>query len=182
MSIWMVENFKVSVNRACRCVLLARSMFYYCANKWDDTQLRFRINEIAKTRIRYGFWSIYFLFKREELTDNHKRIYQIYKEEGLNLRSKGPRRNRAGAHRLERAENSKLHKVWIMDFLKDSLFNGTRFRILAVVDTFCKKCLGLVVGKFLIRSNVVEQLEQIKLIENIVPERHRLSLCWILQC
>lgn len=167
----MVENYNVSVNRACRCVLLARSMYYYCANKRDDTLLRLRINEIAKTRVRYGFWRIYILLKREGFTDNHKRVYRIYKEEGLNLRSKRPRRNRAGAHRLERVENSSLNKVWSMDFVQDSLFNGSQFRILAIVDNFSKKCLGLVVGKSLKGSNVVEQLEQIRLIENSVPER-----------
>lgn len=166
----MVENYNVSVNRACRCVLLARSMYYYCANKRDDTLLRLRINEIAKTRVRYGFWRIYILLKREGFTDNHKRVYRIYKEEGLNLRSKRPRRNRAGAHRLERVENSSLNKVWSMDFVQDSLFNGSQFIILAIVDNFSKKCLGLVVGKSLKGSNVVEQLEQIRLIENGVAE------------
>lgn len=134
MSIWMIENFKVSVNRACRCVLLARSMYYYQSNRRDDSLLRLRINETAKTRVRYGFWRIYVLLKREGYKDNHKRVYRIYREEGLNLRSKRPRRNRAGAHRLERVENSSLNKVWSMDFLQDSLFNGSSFRILAVVD------------------------------------------------
>lgn len=171
MSIWLKVNFQVSVSRACQCVLLARSMFYYKSNRRDDSLLRMRINEIAKTRIRYGFWRIFILLRREGFTDNHKRVYRIYREEGLNLRTKRPRRNRAGAHRFERIENSGLNKVWSMDFLQDALFNGSRFRILAVVDNFSKKCLGLVVGKSLKGVDVVNQLKEICLVENCKPER-----------
>jgi putative transposase len=109
-------------------------MFYYRVSAKNDELLRMRIVEIAKTRIRYGFWRIFILLRREGFTDNHKRAYRIYKEEGLNLRTKRPRRNRAGAHRLERIENNSLNKVWSMDFVQDALFNGSRFRVLSIVD------------------------------------------------
>lgn len=112
MTVWLVDHYKVSINRACKCVQLARSVFYYKPDRRDDSLLRMRINEIAKTRIRYGFWRIYILLKREGFTDNHKRVYRIYREEGLNLRTKRPRKNRAGAHRLERVEVNTLNKVW----------------------------------------------------------------------
>ena len=171
MSVWLVDQYQISINRACKCVLLARSMFYYKSQRRDDTILRMRINEIAKTRIRYGFWRIYILLKREGFTDNHKRVYRIYREEGLNLRTKRPRRNRAGAHRLERIEVTTLNKAWSMDFVQDALYNGERFRILTVVDNFSKKCLGLLVGKSLKGSDVAAELQQICLIENCNPER-----------
>lgn len=171
MSLWLMDQYNVSVNRACKCVLLGRSMFYYKSQRRDDSVLRLRINEIAKTRIRYGFWRIYILLKREGFTDNHKRVYRIYREEGLNLRTKRPRRNRAGAHRLERPVVTTLNKVWSMDFVQDALFNGERFRILTVVDNFSKKCMSLLVGKSLKGINVATELQQICLIENCIPER-----------
>lgn len=171
MSIWLMDQYKVSANRACKCVLLARSMFYYKSHRRDDTLLRIRMNEIARTRIRYGFWRIYILLKREGFSDNHKRVYRIYREEGLNLRTKRPRRNRAGAHRLERVEVNTLNRVWSMDFVQDALYNGERFRILTVVDNFSKKCLGLLVGKSLKGADVAMELQQICLIENCNPER-----------
>lgn len=146
-------------------------MFYYRASEKNDEILRMRIIEIAKTRIRYGFWRIFILLRREGFTDNHKRAYRIYKEEGLNLRTKRPRRNRAGAHRLERVENNSLNKVWSMDFVQDALFNGSRFRILSIVDNYSKKCLGLAVGKSMKGADVVDQLEGIKLLEGLIPER-----------
>lgn len=171
MSLWLIESYQISVQHACRCVLLARSVFYYKPHSREDRLLRMRINEIAKTRVRYGFKRIYILLKREGFTDNHKRVYRIYKEEGLNLRSKRPRRNRAGAHRLERIENSKINNVWSMDFVQDSLYNGNRFRVLTVVDNFSKKCLGLMAGKSLKGIDVVNQLERICNMESCKPER-----------
>lgn len=60
------------------------------------------MHEIASTRVRYGFWRIYVLIRRDGWHVNHKRIYRLYKEEGLNLRSKRPHRRKAAAHRLER--------------------------------------------------------------------------------
>lgn len=59
MSLWLMDQYNVYVNRACKCVLLGRSMFYYKSQRRDDSVLRLRINEIAKTRIRYGFLAIY---------------------------------------------------------------------------------------------------------------------------
>lgn len=100
MSLWLVESYRISVQHACKCVLLARSMFYYKSHPREDRLLRMRINELAKTRVGYGFKRIHTLLKREGFMDNHKRVYRIYKEEGLNLRSKRPRRNRVGVHRL----------------------------------------------------------------------------------
>lgn len=60
---------------------------------------------------------------------NHKRVYRLYKQAGLNLRRKRPRRRKAAAHRLERPV-----LCWSMDFVADALFDGRRFRALTVVD------------------------------------------------
>jgi putative transposase len=108
--------YRVSVQRACRVVQLHRSAWYYRLHRREDRPLRQRIKEIAASRIRYGMWRIYILLRREGFTDNHKRVHRIYREEGLNLRSKRPRRNKAAAHRLERAEKQILTTAgrWIL--------------------------------------------------------------------
>ena len=103
--------------------------------------------------------------------DNHKRVYRIYKSEGLNLRSKRPRRNRSGAHRLERLETQIINKVWSMDFVQDALFNGERFRILTVVDNCSKICHGTLVGKSLKGMDVMTELSRICKVEGCYPER-----------
>jgi putative transposase len=150
---------------------LSSSMYYYRKKQRNDDFLRIRMKDIAKTRVRYGFRRLFILLRREGFTDNHKRMYRVYREEGLNLRTKRPRRNRSGAHRLERLENRFCNRVWSMDFVQDALFNGSRFRILSIVDNYSKKCLALAVGKSMKGADVVDELERLHVVEGIVPER-----------
>lgn len=122
-------------------------------------------------RVRYGHWRIYTLLRREGWKDNHKRVYRVYREEGLNLRSKRPRRNKAAAHRLERPENTSLHQCWSMDFVSDQLFDGRKFRALTIVDNFSRECMGIFAGQSLKGSDVVAALEQIRFERGILPKR-----------
>lgn len=123
------------------------------------------------SRVRYGFWRIFILLRKEGFMDNHKRVYRVYKEEGSNLRSNRPRRSRSAAHRLERLDTPAINRIWSMDFLQDALFNGSRFRILAVVDNYSKKCLISLAGKSLKGEDVQQELSNIVLCEGVVPER-----------
>lgn len=171
MAEWIISNYRVSAHRACRCVKLHKSMFYYVHHRRDESLLKMRIQEIAQTRIRYGFERIFILLKREGFTDNHKRVYRIYKECGLNLRTKRPRRSRSAAHRMARMNIQGINKVWSMDFVQDALFNGERFRVLTVVDNCSKICHGLLAGKSLKGHDVVQELQRISLSEGCFPER-----------
>ncbi len=136
-------------------------MWYYKKRDRGDQLLRMRMKEIAAIRVRYGFERILIMLRREGFKDNHKRVYRVYREEGLNLRSKRPRRSRSGAHRLERVDAPAINRVWSMDFLQDALFNGQRFRILAIVDNYSKKCLSLIVGKSLRGEDVRNTLNHV---------------------
>lgn len=150
---------------------LHRSNWHYKPHRREDRPLRQRIKEIAANRIRYGMWRIYILLRREGWKDNHKRVHRIYKEEGLNLRSKHPRRSKAAARRLERPESSSLHQCWSMDFVSDQLFNGARFRCLTIVDNFSRFCQAIRVGKSIKGSDVVEVMEALKRENQLVPKR-----------
>src|SRR5258706_5205592 len=98
----LLTDYRVSERRACAVVLLSRWVFRYVEHRRDDRALRQRIREIAETRVRYGFPRIQILLRREGWRDNHKRTYRIYREEGLSLRSKRPRRSKMAAHPQER--------------------------------------------------------------------------------
>jgi putative transposase len=150
---------------------LARSTFHYKPQPRTDEALLARIREIALTRVRYGYWRIYTLLRREGWPVNHKRVYRLYKLEGLNLRSKRPRRNRAAAHRLERIEETRPHQAWSMDFVADALFDGRRFRALTVVDNFSRQCLAIHVDASIGGQDVVEIINRIRARHGAVPER-----------
>ena len=172
----MVEEirfeYSVSVQRSCSLVLLHRSVYYYKSIGRGDDLLRMRMKEIAAVRVRYGFWRIFVLLRREGFTDNHKRVYRVYCEEGLNLRSKRPRRNRSAAHRVPSSGKcSKLNECWSMDFVSDQLFDGSKFRALTVVDNYSRKCLAIHAGKSLKGKDVVHVMDVITEYGKNVPER-----------
>ncbi len=167
----LMMDYRVSVQRVCKAILLHRSAWYYKHHPQEDRPLRQRTKEIAATRARYGLWRSHILLRREGFKDNHKRVHRIYKEEGLNLRSKRPRRNKAAAHRLERPENNSLHQCWSMDFVQDQLFDGRKFRCLTVVDNFSRYCHAIRVGKSIKGIDVVEVMEALKKENNLVPKR-----------
>lgn len=166
-----MDHYRVSIRRSCAIVLLSHSLWYYRMIAKEETLIRQRMKEIAHSRIRYGFWRIYILMRREGFTDNHKRLYRIYKDEGLNLRSKRPRRNRSGAHRLERVPFERPHQCWSMDFVADQLFDGRKFRALTIVDNYSRKSILIQVGQQLKGEDVVEALEMGKATEGALPER-----------
>lgn len=107
-----MNDYRISQRRACAVLLLRRSTWFYKARRRDDSVLRKRIREIAETRVRYGCQRIFTLLRREGWRDNHKRVHRLYRLEGLNLRSKRPRRKRSAAHRLDRPELSSIHQCW----------------------------------------------------------------------
>ena len=171
MAHYLQEAYAVSLRRSIHITNVSPSMWYYKKRDRGDQLLRMRMKEIAAIRVRYGFERILIMLRREGFKDNHKRVYRVYREEGLNLRSKRPRRSRSGAHRLERVDAPAINRAWSMDFVQDALFNGSRFRILTVVDNYSKKCLGLLAGKSIKGTDVQQTLSNIALSEGILPER-----------
>ena len=69
-----------------------RSSYHYGGKAADQADLKKRIREIAETRVRYGYRRIHVLLRREGWEINGKRVYRLYKELGLQLRKKAPRR------------------------------------------------------------------------------------------
>ena len=161
----------MSTRRASAAVLLSRSTLRYQPRPSVNDAIAARIREIAQTRVRYGYWRIYVLLRREGWRINHKRVHRLYKLAGLNLRSKRPRRNRAGAHRLDRVESSRPHQSWSMDFVSDALFDGRRFRALTVVDNFSRQCLAIHADQSIRGSDVTEVVAQICAQHGQAPER-----------
>lgn len=167
----LVDDYQISVRKACMVVMIYTSPWYYKPVKRDDPVIRQIMKEIAMVRMRYGFWRIFTLLRREGWRDNHKRVHRLYRLEGLNLRTKRNRRSRAGAHRIERPEINTVNKCWSMDFVSDQLFDGKRFRALTIVDNFRPKCHAIEVGQSLKGLDVVRVMAQIKHQYRSLPER-----------
>ena len=87
--------YQVSERHACRLVDLARSTRRYQPRKAErDTALRMRLKELAAQRMRFGYRRLTAMLVRSGTLVNHKRVYRVYREEGLAMRVRQRRRIR----------------------------------------------------------------------------------------
>ena len=120
----------------------ARASHRYAPRRDPQEPLRGRPKELAATRVRYGHRRLHVLLRREGWKANHKRVYRLYSEEGLSIRTRTPRRRRSCRYRSGRAEAGGANDVWAMDFVSDRLFDERPFRILTIVDCFTREALS----------------------------------------
>jgi putative transposase len=125
------------------------------------TAIRRRMHEIVRTRIRYGYRRVHIMLKREGWSIGRNLIYRLYREEGLVLRSKRPRRRKMVVHREARCCPKRPNEAWSLDFVHDQLSNGQKFRTLTVVDVFSRESLAIEVGQRLRGEHVVECLNRL---------------------
>lgn len=92
---------------------------------------------------------------------NAKRVYRLYKEEGLQLRNKTPKRKVSAKLREDRTAASGPNEIWAMDFMSDQLFDGRRIRLLTIVDAFTRVCPAIDIRQSYRGSDVVETLERV---------------------
>lgn len=156
------QVFQVSQRRACRTLQVWRSSCRYKPRKRaDEPAILARITEIASVRVRYGYRRIHVLMAREGWRINHKRLYRLYSQTGLNLRMKRPRRHVSAARRAAQPSAEQPNEVWAMDFIATQLYDGRRLRALSVVDVFTRECLAILVDQALNGADVVATMRQI---------------------
>lgn len=88
-----------SQRRACRLTQQHRSTQRKVLRLDPRTALRQRMHEIVLTRLRFGYRRVHILLKREGWQVGKNVVYRLYREEGLCLRTKRPRRRKMAMHR-----------------------------------------------------------------------------------
>jgi putative transposase len=156
------KAWQLSERRACNVLCVNRRAVRYVSAKRDiNGALCARIREIAATRIRYGQRRIYVLLRREGWVVNSKRVSRIYREEGLAIRTKLPRRRRATVVRENMPTATAPNQSWAMDFMHDVLADGSKIRLLTIVDTFSRESLAIEVDFCFKSAQVVEVLRRL---------------------
>ena len=150
----------MSVRRACTVVGCHRATFYYRARRRDPTPLRMRLRELAAARPRFGDRRLDILLRREGWPVNHKRVYRLYGEEQLAVRTRR-RKKRASHLRVVPPRPTRPNDQWGMDFMADRLEDGRRIRILTMEDVFTRECLAVEVDVSLTSARVVSVLERL---------------------
>lgn len=159
---WLVatEEVGLSERRACRLVGVHRSVARYKPRREDPVELVGKLRELASERRRYGYRRLTVLLRREGFPVNHKRVYRLYREEGLLVRRRR-RKKMAGVERVMPPMPEEVNQRWSMDFLQDALADGRRLRVLTLVDDYSRECLAIEVGTSLPGARVVQVLEQV---------------------
>jgi putative transposase len=155
----MRHEWGVSIRRACRVFLLDTSTYHYRSRRSGQAELEQRIREICQTRVRYGYRRVHVLLRREGRPINQKRTRRIYRELGLQLRNKTPKRRVKAKLRDDRRPATRSNETWAMDFVHDQLATGRKVRVLTIVDTFSRFSPALEPRLTFRGTDVVEILE-----------------------
>ncbi|NLI14368.1 MAG: IS3 family transposase [Peptococcaceae bacterium] len=159
---YLGQTYAVSERRSCRVLKLNRSLYRRRPKRDEQAFLRMRIKEIAATRVRYGYRRIHVLLCREGWKVNHKRVYRLYRAEGLNLRNKSKRKKVSAPRVPEKNMAAAINECWAMDFVSDQFYNGKRFRALTLIDTYSRECIAIHVDKAIKGDTVVAVLDGVK--------------------
>ena len=169
----MRGEYRRSERRACGLVGMSRSSCRYEAERRDEDALRDRLRALAGERRRFGYRRLTVLLRREGQAVNPKRVYRLYREEGLAVRRR-KRQRVAVAARTRRALPVRANEVWTMDFTQDALASGRKFRTLNLMDGYTREALAIEVDTSLPGARVVRVLEQLRQRRG-VPERIRVD-------
>jgi putative transposase len=160
------QGRELSERRVCGLVRLHRASWRYRPRRASDAGLRTRLRELAAERPRFGYRRLHALLRRENEADgrarwpvNHKRVYRLYREERLSLRRHKRKRFRAEA-RLPLVLPTQANQVWTMDFVRDELADGRKFRTLDLMDGYTREAPQIEVDHSLPGGRVVRVLEQ----------------------
>lgn len=161
----LVDRRGCSERRACKLVKAPRSSVRYRAKaKPEEEALRRKIRKLASRHKRYGYRRITAMLQQQETPINAKRVHRIWKEEGLGLPRKRPKRRCFGPKGEVRKKAERKDQVWSYDFLEDRTERGGRLRILCVMDEYTRESLAIRVERHLGSREIQETLGQLFLV------------------
>jgi len=153
------EYAKLSLRQACKLFGMSTSVYTYKPKrKPDDFQIMDELKLLADLHKRWGFWKMYHRLRHLEYQWNHKRVYRIYKQLRLNLRVKRKTRLPLPVKKpLLRPIYPNI--TWSIDFMHDTLSDGSQIRSLNIIDDFNREVLTVALARSMPSSRVVRELQ-----------------------
>ena len=154
------KRHRVSKRQACKLFTIRESVYYYCPRPSDDHKVKEALAELAEVNTRWGFWMMHYRLRDVGYHWNHKKVYRIYTEMGLNLRRKHKRRLPS---RIKEPLVQPLYPnlTWSMDFMHDSLTGGGSLRSFNVIDDFNREALSITIDRSINSKRVVKELDRL---------------------
>jgi putative transposase len=159
-----VEYYGVSERRACRVLGQCRATQRYSPRQEEDGErLRNDVIRLSSEYGRYGYKRITALLNQDGWRVNHKRVAQIWREEGLKVPSRQPKRSRLwlGDGSCVRRRPEHPNHVWSYDFVFDRTQDKRSFRVLTLIDEFTKESLALEAKRRFTSLDVIEVLSDL---------------------
>lgn len=159
----MQETHGLSVVRSCQAVGLSRSAYYHGSPDWQtrDAAVIEALNQLVDAHPRWGVWKYYVRLRALGHPWNHKRIYRIYRQLGLN-QPRRTKRRRPTRPSLPVFVPEGPNEVWSADFMSDALYHGARFRTFNLIDDFNREALAIEIDTSLRAERVIRVLERLK--------------------
>ena len=158
------QRLGVSERKACRVLGQARSTQRRIPKRREDEEaLREDVVKVARRFGRYGYRMVTGMLRTEGWAVNHKRVERIWRQEGLKVPSKQPKRGRLWLTdgSCIRLRPLYRHHVWAYDFVADRTHDGRPLKMLTVLDEYSRECLAIVVTRRLQADDVLQTLSEL---------------------
>jgi putative transposase len=155
------EKLGISERRACGVIGQPRATQRRVLSvRNDDEALRAAIVTLAVRYGRYGYRRITALLRRDGWQVNHKRVERIWRQEGLKVPQKQPKRGRLWLNdgACVRLRPTHRNHVWSYDFVADRTQDGRAIKILTVIDEYSRESLAIVAARKIKSDDVLHCL------------------------
>ena len=135
----------------------------------EEQRLVARIHELVRKYPRYGYRMITAKLRQDGWRVNFKRIYRLWRKEGLKVPRK-TRKNGVWGHSgnscVRRRAEHKDH-VWTWDFIHDRTANGRSLKWFAITDEYTRECLALEVDRSITADSILDILTNLFLTRGV---------------
>ena len=161
-----------SERRICRALGIQRSSIRYIPEpRSDEGPLRADIVRLAAQYGRYGYRRVTALLWQEGWKISPSRVERIWKQEGLKVPQKQPKRGRLWLHDGSCVRLRATHKnhVWSWDVVMDRTDDGRVIKILTLIDEYTKEALAVYPARRIRANDVIDIFADV-MVERGVPE------------
>jgi putative transposase len=166
---------KVSERRACHVLGQIRSTQRRQRHVPDEEPCLIReMVSLATQYGRYGYRRVTALLRGRGWKVNHKRVERLWRQEGLKVPQRQPKRKRLWLNDGSCVRLRPAHRdhVWSYDFVQTRTHDGRPVRMLTVIDEFTRECLAIDVARKLTSEDILERLSDL-FVRRGVPQHIR---------
>lgn len=154
----------MSERRACRVFGFRRSSLRYRQRQRDgEESLHRRMFELVRARPRFGYRKIARLLREEGYQVSNKRVYRLWRKEGLKVPKK-KRKKRSlghGGNACHRQRAQHTNHIWSWDFIYDRTESGQTLKWFVIIDEYTRRCITLDVSRQFKSADIIDRLAEL---------------------